>query len=157
MQTPNQPNGQPFRPPSEKDLVQLANGRANFLGVIRSTGTAVDNASTVAPAPPFLFTPAGPAPTTTPFQTAQNLAGTLAAKMLFLQPSAAGFGRASATAISTPGTVTVATQTLPVVLGTEPGIAITTSGVVTTQNATDGFYQWISLTGTADLYVWELL
>lgn len=146
---------QPFRPPNEKDLVQMMNGRARFLGVIRSTGTAVDNSTTAAPAPPFSAIPAstsGIAGVDTP----QNLSGTLAGKMLLLQPSAAGFVRASSGVLGS-GVPTVATFTLPVGVGFEAGVKLQTEErVTTTMLATDGWLQWISVSGTADLFVWEL-
>lgn len=153
MQT--SPTGTPFRPPNEKDVLLLANGRAVFLGVIRSTGAAVDNSTTLAPAPPFSFTPVS-APPPGSVDSPSNMAGTLAAKMLLVQATAAGLVRSSRTAIGAQGTLNVAAQSLPIAQGTEPGILLSTVPVELMHTPLDGFLQWISSTGTADLYVWEL-
>src|SRR4051812_41651023 len=74
------------RPPTEFNLLQGINGRVRYLGAITSAAVVVNNQTN---ATPFAFTPQGAAAAASPNSPA-NLAGTLAGKLLLLQPTGAG-------------------------------------------------------------------
>lgn len=142
----------PGRPPNINDLVMGTNGDPVFLGVLVSTGVAVNNATT---ATPFSFAPLGPQGVV---GATANLAGTLAGKTLLLQTSAAGQILTSGSALMTAPNVTVAQQTtIPVAQGTAPGVLIQAAErVELIMLPTDGWLQWLPVTGSANLFVWEL-
>lgn len=145
------------RPPSEFNLVQSFNGSVTFLGVIVSTGAVQNNAST---AQAFSTTPLGPIGSDA---SPQNLAGTLAGKVLLLQASAAGFILPSAfsnlAVNGVPGGVqkiAALQATIPVATGTAPGVALAAGErVVVTMGTGEGWLQWLPLSGAANLFVWE--
>lgn len=144
MALPGQQSYAPARPPTERDIVIGLNGSPTFLGVIVSTGAAVNNTNT---ANPFNAVAT----------TANSLAGTLAGKVLLVQASAAGF-LLGAVSGSVPLPL-VATQTAVPPLGnTAPGVqlAANTAQIVVMQSA-QAALQWISSSGTANLFVWELI
>lgn len=138
----------PGRPPQVRDLELELNGDLNFLGVLVSAGSAVDNSTT---AIPFLQTPNG----------VGTLAGTLAGKALLIQPTAAGFVLASSIPMlnSPAGLVTVTTfaSTGPFTT-TAPGAKLQAEERVPFfMSQTKGWLQFIPSSGAANLFVWELL
>lgn len=146
------------RPPSNFNLFQGTNGSPQYLGMIVSTG-AVQNNFTTATA----FNSGQRGPTNIPVTTPpSDLAGTLAGKLLLLQPSAAGVFMPSTNANivinAVPGQLIVALQTVvPPVAGTAPGPSLAAGErVVTTMLPGEGWLQWLPLTGSANLLVWEL-
>ena len=149
----------PARPANERDLILNINGSPRFLGVLVSTGAAVDNQTT---AKPFNFQPLGP---TASAGSPANFTNTLAGKTLVLQSSAAGLIRparstsaSSSVALAASPTLTlVALQSvIPVAINTEPGIALAAGErVYVTMMSDEGWLQWLPLTGSANLFVWE--
>lgn len=145
----------PGRPPSVNDLLLNINGDFVFLGVLVSTGAAVNNRTT---ATPFNDIPLGAA--VDPVRgTFANMTNTLAGRTLVLQASVAGvFLTSPSPSISIPTVTTVALQSvIPVAAGTAPGFHIGASpdARVITMKATSGWLQWLPLTGSANLFVWE--
>jgi hypothetical protein len=146
----------PGRPPNVTDTVLNVNGSPVYLGVIVSTGAAVDNNTT---AIPFFNVPLGPS------AAAPNYTNTLAGKTLLLQASAAGFILPARTTSATPGTPLAASAalnlvalqaTIPVAANTSPGIALAAGErVYVTQMAFEGWLQWLPLSGSGNLFVWE--
>lgn len=140
------PSYNPGRPPNERDILLNINGDFIFLGVLVSTGAAVNNATT---ATPFNHSP----------PAAGSLNGTLAGRTLVLQASAAGvFLTSRSASISVPSVQTVALQSvIPVAVNTAPGFAIGASpdARVITMMPGSGWLQWLPLTGSANLFVWE--
>lgn len=122
------------RPFNEKDLITATNGDPLFLGVLVSTGAAVDNSTTA-----------------TPFST-------LAGKTLLLQTTAAGSIRTSAAPLSASGTTILALQSVvPPVVGTEPGpVLISGERVELIMLPLNGWLQWLPTSGAGNLFVWEL-
>lgn len=141
------------RPYNEKDIITDINGDPLFLGALVSTGAAVNNATT---ATPFFFTPkqALANPSTGPI----NLDGTLAGMTLLLQTTAAGLIKTSTSASMTGPNLIIAQQTvLPPVAGTAPGVALASGErVLLIMMPTRGWLQWLPLSGSASLLVWEL-
>lgn len=141
----------PGRPPAVKDILQLLNGSPQPLGVLTSTGTAVNNATTAVPfAPGAPFPPIG----------GGILQGTLAGKVLLVNAVAAGSLLPSTVAgIGPPTVMTVALNTtIPPAFNTFPGVPLSATDVrIITMQPNEGWLQWISTTGTASLVVWELL
>lgn len=142
------PSYSPGRPPSIRDVELVLNGDLVFLGVLVSTGAAVNNATT---ATPFY---AAPQPGTA------SMAGTLAGKCLLLQPTAAGHVLASNSAsISVPSVTTVATfATVPPAAATAPGPKLQAEERINfIMLPTNGWLQWLPSTGSANLFVWEIV
>lgn len=143
------------RPANEKDLITKTNGDPVFLGVLVSTGAAVNNATT---ATPFATTPLGPTATSNP----ANLTGTLAGKTLLLQTTAAGLIKTSPVSSMTvnPGsgnTVIALQSVVPPLAGTEPGVALASGErVELIMMSLNGWLQWLPVSGSANCLVWEL-
>lgn len=133
----------PGRPATERDISLVLNGKMTFLGVLVSTGTAVNNATTA-----------------TPFNNeASATTVTLKGKCLLLQTTAAGHVLSSSSAeIGVPTVTTVATfATVPPAAATAPGVKLQSEERVEFFMApTEGFLQWIPTSGSANLFVWEL-
>lgn len=134
----------PARPPNERDVVQTISGQPNFLGVLLSTSAAsVNNATTAIP-----FN----TPSTAP---GYGLKGSLAGKVLLLQPNAAGYILPGEDA-----TVTIVAQgTAPVLVppASIPGVYIgNQERVEITMGPTTPYLQWKSASGTGSLFVWEM-
>jgi hypothetical protein len=144
------PSSSPGRVAAEKTLLLTLNGDPQFLGLIQSTGSAVNNAST-----------------TTPFNTgtlqadgfSRSLVGSLAGRVLLLQTTAAGLVLASPSPlINDQRAQTVAQQTAPVAASAAPGVALASGErVIITMLPTSGWLQWLPVSGSANLFVWELL
>ncbi len=140
----------PGRPPNINDLVMNTNGSPNYLGAIVSAGAATNNATT---ALPFNQVSLG----------AGTMNGTLAGKTLLLQTTAAGLIIASTSANmvinGVPGQNIIALQSvLPPALGTVPGVSlISGERVILVMLPTQGWLQWLPLSGSANLLVYELL
>lgn len=149
----------PSRPPNERDLLLNINGSPRFLGVLVSTGAAVDNQTT---ATPFNFRPLGPVGSVA---SPANLTNTLAGKTLLLQPSAAGLilparvtsASSSTPLVASPTLTLVALQSvIPVAANTAPGISLASGErVYVTMMADEGWLQWLPVSGSANLFVWE--
>lgn len=138
----------PGRPPQIRDVELALNGDPTFLGVIVSSGAAVDNSTT---AIPFNQTASG----------AGLLTGTLAGKALLIQPTVAGFVLASAVPMlgNPAGLITVTTfaSTGPFAT-TAPGLKIQTEERTPFfMSSAKGWLQFIPNTGSANLFVWELI
>lgn len=145
----------PGRPPNERDLMLNVNGSPVYLGTLVSAGTAVNNATT---ATPFNQTPLGPQNVV---GATANLQNTLAGKTLLLQTTAAGLIQTatnSSMVVNTAAPSLIALQTVqPPVVGTAPGVALTSGErVVVTMLPGEGWLQWLPVTGSANLLVWEL-
>jgi hypothetical protein len=146
------------RPPSQFNLLQGTNGSPVYLGTIVSTGAVQNNLTT---GTPFASVPRGPTnqPVTSP---PSDLALTLAGRVLLLQPSAAGVFLPSTNpnvaVNAVPGQLIVALQTVvPPLNGTAPGVSLAAAErVVVTMGPQEGWLQWLPLTGSANLLVWEL-
>lgn len=141
------------RPFNEKDLITQTNGDPLFLGALVSTGAAVNNATT---ATPFATTPLGPPATSKP----QNLNNTLAGKTLLLQTTAAGLIKTSSDSnmvVGGPNSIVAQQTVLPPIAGTAPGVALTAGErVVVIMHAQHGWLQWLPVSGSANLLVYEL-
>lgn len=137
------------RPFNEKDLITNINGDPLYLGSLVSTGAAVNNSTT---ATPFFSPGLGGAVAN----------GTLAGKTLLMQTTAAGLVQTSKFANMTingvPGQTIIALQSVvPPLAGTAPGVALTSGErVVIIMAPEDGWLQWLPLSGSANLHVWEL-
>lgn len=143
----------PGRPPNARDIDLLLNGRVTFLGIIVSTGAAVSNATTTIP---FANSARGRSPSESPDVPA-NYAGTLAGRVLLIQPTAAGHVMSSSSPAVSGNAVTTFT-TVPPVPGTFPGPKLQSEERVPfIMGATDGWLQFIPTSGSANLYVWELV
>jgi len=129
----------PLRPPTERDTIHLLNGAPIYLGALVSTGAAVNNATTA--------TPFNASATTT-----ASLSGTLAGKVLLLQPTGAGL-----ISPATSTTLTIAVQTtIPPLLGTTPGFLIqNASAQIIVMRPDTGWLQWLP-SASSNLLVWEL-
>lgn len=147
----------PGRPPNEKDLFQQTNGSPLYLGIIVSTGAATNNATT---ATPFNQTPLGPAATSNTSTNPANYTNTLAGKMLLVQTTAAGLilpSAASSMSITTTSNIIALQSVVPPLVGTIPGVAlISGERVIVTMMPTEGWLQWLPLSGSGNLLVWEL-
>lgn len=142
----------PNRPPNERDIIQALSGMPTFLGVITSTAAvAVNNGTTAVP-----FNMKSNAPNA-------GFQGSLAGKVLLLQPTAAGLilpnpnqPLAPATA---PAAVIVQQATTPVLSLPQslPGILVgANERVELTMAQGTGYLDFVAVTGTASLLVWEL-
>lgn len=146
----------PGRPPNEKDLLQFMNGSPVYLGTIVSAGAATNNATT---ATPFSHQALGASDSVA---SPANYTNTLAGKTLLLQTSAAGLILPSAFANmivnGVPGQSIVALQTVqPPLVGTVPAPALTSGErVIITMMSTEGWLQWLPVSGAGNLLVWEL-
>lgn len=144
----------PGRPATEKDMFIQTNGSPLYLGTLVSTGSAVNNATT---ATPFCTTALGPSVSGGPVT---NYTNTLAGKLLLLQTTAAGLIMPSSTASMTPGpnNTIIALQTVqPPAAGTSPGVALTLGErVIVLMLPNEGWLQWLPVSGSANLLVWEL-
>lgn len=146
------------RPFNEKDLITNINGSPVYLGMLVSTGSAVNNATTTTA---FNSPPLGPSASDSgPI----NYTNTLAGKTLLLQTSAAGLILPSSFANmvigATPGGVQpiIALQAVvPPAAGTVPGVALTSGErVVIIMGPSNGWLQWLPVSGSANCLVWEL-
>lgn len=139
----NVPRYTPGRPASERDISLVLNGRAAYLGVLVSTGAAVNNATTA-----------------TPFNYEDSATVvTLKGKMLLLQTTAAGHIMSSASpSMVTPANTVVATfATVPPTGGTNPGVKLQAEERVEFfMLPSEGYLQWIPTSGSANCFVWEL-
>jgi hypothetical protein len=146
----------PGRPPTERDSLWVMNGSPIYLGTITATA-ATNNYST---AVPFNQTPLGPAtpPSGTGLGTFANMSNTLAGKLLLLQPSAAGLILPSMSpSLLSPNPIVALQTVIPPLAGTVPGVALAAGERVTVlMLPTEGWLQFLPLTGTASLFVWEL-
>ena len=142
------------RPFNEKDLITQTNGSPYFLGVLVSTGAAVNNATT---AIPFNFAGRGPSGSVA---SPLNLDGTLAGKTLLLQTSAAGLilpSDSNSMAITAASKIIALQSVIPVLPGTNPGVAlISGERVELIMMPYDGWLQWLPVSGSANCFVWEL-
>lgn len=172
------PSSNPGRPANEKDLIAQLNGcpmfpafpglqlgqlipgsvakvsymvgQAPATGIITSTGAAVNNITTATPFGQGTVQADG---------VTRSLLGSLAGRSLLVAASAAGYLMASdSPKVGTSDYWTVAPQaTVPPVAGTFPGINLAAGDVrELIMLPTCGWLQWISATGTASLFVWEL-
>lgn len=134
----------PSRPFTERDMLHSLNGSPLFLGSLVSSGNtvAVDNSTTA-----------------TTFNSAANgpgLTGTLAGKILLLQPSAAGFFLSATAPGPAVSNLLVGLQTSGAA-GSTPGVLLGAGErVELLMLPTEGWLQWISNSGSATLFVWEL-
>lgn len=137
----------PLRPPTERDTIHLLNGSPVFLGaLVGAAGVVVNNATTA-----------------TPFNATQTnaplLNGTLAGKLLMLQPLAAGLVLASTvpTLIANPAAPLIALQSvIPPLSGTTPGVALANGSTSFLLMRPDqGWIQWLSSAG-GNLLVFEM-
>lgn len=153
----------PGRPPNINDLVRNTNGSPQYLGSLVSTGAAVNNLTT---ATPFNATPLGAASVATPAAAASlaNLTNTLAGKTLIVQTTAAGLIMAATNSSMTANQTTpflVAQQSvMPPAAGTAPGFLINGGNGdarILVMQPTEGWLQWLPVTGSANLHVWELV
>lgn len=105
--------------------------------------------------------------TATPFNTGTlqadgvtySLRGSLAGRMLLLQPTAAGVFMTSASAIMVPNqnNVVALQSTLPPAAGRQPGVLLQANErVIVTMSSANGWLQWLGNAGAANLIVWEL-
>lgn len=149
------------RPQSEKDILLRINGMPVYLGQLTSSGnTVVVNNRTTAV--PF----ADPALQSTSFSpgvtgSQQNLQGTLAGKVLGLQSTAAGVFAFSATnvVLGTANKAQLPDMRVQLQTGTDtPGMALAAGErIVITCAPQYGWLQWLSISGSATLLVWELV
>lgn len=144
------------RPVNEKDLITKTNGDPVFLGMLVSTGAAVNNVTTATP-----FNAAGRGPNGADGFPV-NLDGTLAGKTLLLQTTAAGLIKTSNNPNMTVGSVSgqniIALQSVvPPLAGTEPGVALASGErVELIMMPLNGWLQWLPVSGSANCLVWEL-
>jgi hypothetical protein len=111
------------RPAGEFPLVLKLNGSPQFLGVIQSTGASVTNHGTGVPF--------------------NNTGVALKAKVLLLQPDAAGY--------------VLGVTTNNAAVTTANGVKLAADErVIVTLLPTEGWLAWISSTGTTNLRVWEI-
>ncbi len=133
----------PGRPATDRDIALTLNGKMTYLGVLVSTGAAVNNATTA-----------------TPFNNEESpTTVTLKGKLLLLQPTAAGHVLTSSSAsISVPTVTTVATfATVPPAANTAPGVKLQAEERAEFYMLpSEGFLQWIPTSGSANCFVWEL-
>ncbi len=139
----------PGRPPNERDLQQSIAGQPVFLGVLTSTAAApVNNATTAVP-----FNVKSPLP-------GKNWQGSLAGRVLLLQPTAAGLilpNPSTAVAPALPMPVIVQQATAPNPPVAIPGVLIAQGERVEVTMAQDCAYlDFVAVTGTASLLVWEM-
>lgn len=137
----------PERPPNERDIIQALAGMPVFLGVITSTSAAAVNNSTTAV--PFNVRSAAPD---------AGFAGSLAGKVLLLQPTAAGLILPNLSPAATTATAVIVQQaTLPQPPTAIPGILIgVNERVEITMGQSTAYLDFVAVTGTASLLVWEL-
>lgn len=133
----------PARPPNERDVVQTISGQPNFLGVLLSTAAAaVNNTTTAVP-----FNVPSPIPS-------KGFAGSLAGKVLLLQPNGAGYllpGETAAVNIVAQGTAPSIVAPLSL-----PGVYVgANERVEVTMGPSTPCLQWKGV-GTASLFVWEM-
>lgn len=135
----------PLRPATERDLMQAISGMPVFLGVITSTAAVAANNATTAK--PFLFERKSP----------QSLTGTLAGRILLLQPTAPGLILPSDDSSG----FSIVQQTAPSNLVPPlalPGVLIgTNERVEITMGQSTGWLQFLAVTGDASLLVWEMI
>lgn len=130
----------PGRPSNERDTLQLIDGSPQFLGVLVSTGAAVNNATTATP-----FAQAAKSP--------QSMAGTLAGRVLMVQASVSGFVIASTSSALTL-VAQAATFVPPQVMGP---LLQANERVLLIMQPTEGWLQFLPSAGSANLFVWELV
>lgn len=140
----------PGNPPAP--LAQTTNAAGGISGFLTSTGTAVNNFTT---AVPFAT---GSADAGVTFRIQQC---SLAGRVLTVSATAAGFFLPSNTPVlNNPnvGWTVATTATVPPTLGTWAGIPIAANEVKSLiMLPTEGWLQFISSSGTATLWVWEML
>lgn len=133
------------RPAAVNDTMHTIDGSPLFLGVIVSTGTALNNATT---ATPFNSTAASQGG----LQGGNALQGTLAGKCLMLQSSVIGF-----VLPSTANTTNLIAQATSFSPGQAMGPEIQANErVLILMLPTEGWIQYLPLTGSGNLFVWEL-
>jgi hypothetical protein len=137
----------PLRPPNERDTIHLLNGSPVYLGaLVGGAGVAVNNSTTALP-----FNAVA--------NSSSSLAGTLAGKVLLLQPLAAGLILASSSnsVVGVVGAPSIALQTvIPPVQGFAPGISLASGSTqLVIMRPDQGWLQWLSPTG-GNLLVWEM-
>lgn len=140
----------PGRPSTSRDVEISLNGRMTLLGVIVSTGAAADNSSAASVTATGLVGGF--------FKTADggNLVGTLAGRVLLLEPTAAGSVLAATAPLGTSGQVTVTGLSLPTAT-TQPGPKLQAEERIPfIMGAQDGWLQWLPAAGSANLFVWSL-
>lgn len=132
----------PGRPNNERDISLILNGRLTYLGVLVSSGAAVNNATT---ATPFNWQDSA---------TMQTLRG----KALLVQPTAAGHIMASDSAsMLAPTTIVTTLSSATPAAGTAPAPKLQAEERVPFfMLPTDGWLQFIPTSGSANLFVWEL-
>lgn len=136
----------PGRPADVRDVVQTISGQPVFLGVITSTAAAPVNNGTTA----------------VPFATKSPIAsmrfqGSLAGKVLLLQPTAAGLILPNPTTAAPPTPVIVQQATAPNPPTAIPGVLIGANERVEITMAQDCAYlDFVAVTGTASLLCWEM-
>lgn len=129
------------RPPTERDTIHVLNGAQNEGGVLVSTGTVVNNATT---ANPFL----------TGLVNGVSVQGQFMGGRTFaVQPSVDGFWLTSASAIPS----MINQTTIPAPQGQQHGIFISAKAInIVIMRPDVGFIQWLPSTGSGNLFVWEL-
>lgn len=138
----NVPRYTPGRPNTDRDIALTLNGKATYLGVIVSAGTAVNNVTTA-----------------TPFNNEESATTvTLKGKALLLLPTAAGHVLASSSpSMLAPTTIVATFATVPPAAGTVPGVKLQAEERVPFfMLPTEGYLQFIPTSGSANLFVWEL-
>lgn len=138
------PSYNPGRPPNINDLTQNLNGSPQFLGVIASVSAAVTNNGTTATKFNYIPADAGDAAS----GRLPGLGGTLAGRVLLVQPTAAGV-MLGGTAV---GDLTMTQQS-----GAKPGVLLASGEkAIITMLPTEGWLQWATVSGNGNLIVWEL-
>lgn len=135
----------PNRPPDARDLQQAIAGQPVFLGVLTSTAAArVSNATTAVPFNPLSTLPG------------VGFRGSLAGKVLLLQPTAAGLILPSEDPVLS--IVQQATAPSLVAPKSTPGVLIgINERVEITMGQNVPFLEFVAVTGTASCLVWEMV
>lgn len=130
----------PGRAPTSRDVLHSLTGTPVYLGVLVSTGAAVNNATT-----------ATPFSTGMPGAAATNFLNTLSGKTLLCVPSAAGY------VLPAPSSaLVIAPMSLPIAVNATPGISVSESEWVKIEmQPGSGWLQWLPFTA-GNLWIWEL-
>lgn len=136
----------PGRPPNERDLQQAIAGQPVFLGIITSTAAApVNNGTTAVP-----FGVKSPI-------ASMGFNGSLAGKVLLLQPTAAGLILPNPSTGVAPPPVIVQQATAPNPPVAIPGVLIgINERVEITMGQQTAYLDFVAVTGNASLLVWEM-
>lgn len=139
----------PGRPPNEKDLQQSIAGQPVFLGVLTSTAAvAVNNGTTATKFNQY-----------STIQPSTGFQGSLAGKVLLLQPTAAGLILPNPTTANPPAPIVVQQATAPSLVAPQsiPGVLIgANERVEITMGQQTAYLDFVAVTGTASLLVWEM-